>query len=421
MSNISNGSDFRDALGWFRPVNKERPQVYYHELGAEIGTNEALILAQIIFLVNATQKAHDEGRDTPAYRDGYAWTFHSAEQFEREYFQSISFRTIQNILKKFEESGLLIVASKNYNKRAGDRTKWYRPNQERINQLRWRGGPGIEELSKSVRKTRTEQRQKRQAANVEQLLRTYDQQIAQEPLSAIVDFSFSQNPITQADFSFSQSPITQDKRNQLRKIDVTDYAATASAIPETPSETPSKTPSYNDSSLCSESLLAKARSSDIEKRTSSKDDSLSAQEDYDWSFHFESADSEAFYGEDTATWFVENPNEQQVNLQRDYVAQGWNDHLPKPEISSGFVSYYRPIPNQADGVLIQGDRSLSSERQALNEYVQFHRRVRRDFIPTADECFRFLERRSIQARVGEVESFLAQLQAGSEIHQAIGA
>lgn len=112
-------------------------------------------------------------------------------------------------------------------------------------------------------------------------------------------------------------------------------------------QTPQEVEPTNKTNVIKPSVLtlAKAReNNNLVEEVFSKDDSLSAQEDYDWSFHFEQADSEAFYDEDTTIWFFENLNDQQANLEINQVTQRQNDHLQRTERLPSFDGHYRAIP-----------------------------------------------------------------------------
>lgn len=88
-------------------------------------------------------------------------------------------------------------------------------------------------------------------------------------------------------------------------------------------------------------LLAKARNhDDLTEKTSSKDDMLTEPEDYDWSFHFEQADNEAFYDEDTAIWKLENLPEHQANRESSKALQTRNYFVQNSERSPSLVEYY---------------------------------------------------------------------------------
>lgn len=109
-----------------RLLYDERPLVVNPQLAALIGLPEALILQQVHYwlFLNA-QAGHN-------LRDGFYWTYNTYSEWA-EQFPFYSRNTIIRTINRLERDGLLISAS--YNKRRGDRTKWYRIDYDRLTHL----------------------------------------------------------------------------------------------------------------------------------------------------------------------------------------------------------------------------------------------------------------------------------------------
>ena len=59
-----------------------------------------------------------------------SWTYNSIKNWHEEEFDFLSLRTVERTLKSLENEGLLIC--KTFNKMAGDKTKWYSINYEKL-------------------------------------------------------------------------------------------------------------------------------------------------------------------------------------------------------------------------------------------------------------------------------------------------
>ncbi|WP_395390667.1 MULTISPECIES: hypothetical protein [Levilactobacillus] len=105
-------------------VRDEGPLLVFPSLACEVGTNEAIILAQIHYWLQRSKN----------YRDDYLWTYHSYTGLRKQIpFMSIS--TIKRSIQHLERDGYLISA--NYNKAGFDKTKWYRINYSKVDELPW--------------------------------------------------------------------------------------------------------------------------------------------------------------------------------------------------------------------------------------------------------------------------------------------
>jgi hypothetical protein len=85
-------------------------------LAVEFGVNGALFLQQLHFRIRGTRKAK-------SIQEGKYWYFCTLEEWVQEDFPFWCQRTIQRIIDKLKEDGILIVG--NFNKMSRDRTHWY--------------------------------------------------------------------------------------------------------------------------------------------------------------------------------------------------------------------------------------------------------------------------------------------------------
>jgi hypothetical protein len=92
-------------------------------LAAEIGLKESIILLQMEYWIS--QAGH--------IRDGKKWTYQSLESLKTQ-FPFMSKSTINRIIDRLEALALLHVTDR-YNKRAGDKTRWFALNEEGCNKL----------------------------------------------------------------------------------------------------------------------------------------------------------------------------------------------------------------------------------------------------------------------------------------------
>jgi hypothetical protein len=90
----------------------DNPLQVLPKLAEKIGLNEAIVLQQLHYWLNRSDKV----------RDGAKWVFNSYPGW-KEQFPFWSIRTIQRTFLRLESLGLLRVG--NFNKMKGDLTKWY--------------------------------------------------------------------------------------------------------------------------------------------------------------------------------------------------------------------------------------------------------------------------------------------------------
>lgn len=100
----------------------EPPLLVLPSLAKLIGLNEAIFIQQI----------HYWSLYSKHIVDGDRWLYNSHQEWQ-EQFPFWSIRTIRRIIENLERQNLLI--SGNFNKLKIDRTKWYKINYEKLNQL----------------------------------------------------------------------------------------------------------------------------------------------------------------------------------------------------------------------------------------------------------------------------------------------
>ena len=86
------------------------------EIAEKYGIEEAIIIEHLVFWIQKNIANDKHGRD------GLYWTYNSAQAFN-EIFPYMSPQKISRILRKLEK--LEIIKSGCFNRRKGDRTKWY--------------------------------------------------------------------------------------------------------------------------------------------------------------------------------------------------------------------------------------------------------------------------------------------------------
>lgn len=92
------------------------------KLAEEIGLNEAIILQQMHYWLNASKHQFD----------GKKWIYNSYHSWHKQ-FKFWSERTIKRIIYSLEKQELILTG--NYNKYAFDRTKWYTINYQKLNNI----------------------------------------------------------------------------------------------------------------------------------------------------------------------------------------------------------------------------------------------------------------------------------------------
>lgn len=92
-------------------------------LALMLGLNESIILQQVDYWLEKSLHIIEER----------SWIYNSYEDWQIQFpFMSVS--TIKRAILRLEEKGILISA--NFNRKAGDKTKWYSINYELLNNLK---------------------------------------------------------------------------------------------------------------------------------------------------------------------------------------------------------------------------------------------------------------------------------------------
>lgn len=97
----------------------EPPIVVSPTLAKLIGINHAIVLQQLHFLLNITQKAKNRYN----FVDGKWYVYNTIVQWQSEYFVWLSKRTVQQVFIDLETDGF--ISSIQSVKHKSDRTKWY--------------------------------------------------------------------------------------------------------------------------------------------------------------------------------------------------------------------------------------------------------------------------------------------------------
>ncbi len=92
-------------------------------LAVAIGLNESIMLLQIDFWIGQTDN----------FIDGKYWTYQSVRDMHTKAFPYWSIATINRTVASLQSQGLLHTA--NYNKRKGDKTRWFALNLEGLKRL----------------------------------------------------------------------------------------------------------------------------------------------------------------------------------------------------------------------------------------------------------------------------------------------
>ena len=92
------------------------------KLAVEIGLNEAIILQQMHYWLNASNHKYD----------GKKWIYNSYPEWQKQ-FPFWSLITIKRAIYSLEKQGLLHIG--NYNKAKFDKTKWYSINYQTIESM----------------------------------------------------------------------------------------------------------------------------------------------------------------------------------------------------------------------------------------------------------------------------------------------
>jgi hypothetical protein len=101
----------------------ENPLILLPTLAAALGVNEALILQQFNYWVQSSKNTWK----------GYRWTYNSYSEWKKQ-FKFLSVPTIGRAIRNLEKKGLL-VSEVGPNPKKFDRTKWYRIDFDKFDEL----------------------------------------------------------------------------------------------------------------------------------------------------------------------------------------------------------------------------------------------------------------------------------------------
>ena len=97
----------------------EEPLIILPQLAVKVGLHESIFLQQLHYWLNRSTNV----------KDGFKWVYNTVGDWQIQFpFWSVS--TIRRIIKKLEESDLIIAD--NFNNLAIDKTKWYRINYQKL-------------------------------------------------------------------------------------------------------------------------------------------------------------------------------------------------------------------------------------------------------------------------------------------------
>lgn len=125
------------------------------KLAEAIGLNEAIVLQQIHYWLNKSNK----------YIDGRKWVYNTYEGWQKQFsFWSLS--TVKRVLNNLRKQGLLLTG--NYNKAGFDKTVWYTIDYDLLNRMNqrlgqneptsssnWTDGVGQNDLTNTIDYTET--------------------------------------------------------------------------------------------------------------------------------------------------------------------------------------------------------------------------------------------------------------------------
>lgn len=100
----------------------DKPLVILPSLAEKIGLNESIFIQQLHYWL----------KDSNNIRDGFKWVYNTYEEWNVQ-FPFWSIRTLKRIITGLENAGFIITA--NYNQLKIDKTKWYRIDYEKLNEL----------------------------------------------------------------------------------------------------------------------------------------------------------------------------------------------------------------------------------------------------------------------------------------------
>jgi DnaD/phage-associated family protein len=100
----------------------ESPILVLPSLAEKVGLNEAIFIQQLHYWL----------KDSKNIRDSHKWVYNTYEEWS-EQFPWWSVRTVKRIITGLENNEYIITG--NYNQLKIDKTKWYRINYEKLNEL----------------------------------------------------------------------------------------------------------------------------------------------------------------------------------------------------------------------------------------------------------------------------------------------
>lgn len=102
----------------------ESPMTFQPSLAALLGSvDEAIILQQIQYWLKTSKNIHD----------GYTWVYNTYGDWNKQFPWIKSVTTLKRHFKNLEDTGVLVVGR--YNKANFDKTKWYRIDYEKLDEL----------------------------------------------------------------------------------------------------------------------------------------------------------------------------------------------------------------------------------------------------------------------------------------------
>lgn len=91
------------------------------------GLNKAIFINQLNYWLDINEKAEKN------FKDGYYWVYNTYENWVENDFPYWSIDTVKRIIGSLENTGIII--SENYNKMRADKTKWYRIDYKRLQEI----------------------------------------------------------------------------------------------------------------------------------------------------------------------------------------------------------------------------------------------------------------------------------------------
>lgn len=102
----------------------DQPVVINRKLAKCLGLKEAVVFQQIHYWLEINKRTKNN------FKENKYWTYNSVKAWHENEFDFLSLRTVERTLQKLEKDGLL--ESKVFNKMAGDKTKWYTINYDKL-------------------------------------------------------------------------------------------------------------------------------------------------------------------------------------------------------------------------------------------------------------------------------------------------